>query len=103
MESNEKLKESILVYMDKSDQVTFEVKDISEGLDMTGFADYKKLVQALAELEREDRVFLNKKGKFKLTRQKPVLTGKFRANDRGFGFVERSEEHTSELQSRFDL
>ena len=94
MESSEKLKEAILVYMKESDLMTFEVRDISEGMDMNGFADFKKLVNALADLEREGRVFLNKKGKFKLTKEKPVLTGKFRANDRGFGFVQiEGEEH----------
>ncbi|WP_035618790.1 ribonuclease R [Lacticigenium naphthae] len=86
------LKESVLIYMDKSEKVAFEVNDISEGMELTGFREFKKLVNALADLEREGKVFLNKKGKFKLAVKKPVLSGKFRSNTKGFGFVELEEE-----------
>ena len=94
MSSMSQLKESILAFMKKNEGTHYEVKEISEGMNMNGFADFKKLVNGLAVLEREGRIFLNKQGKFKLTKEKPVLTGKFRANDRGFGFVEiEGEDH----------
>ena len=94
MSSIETIKEAVLVYMKNSEENTFEVKDISKGMDMEGFAEFKKLVTALADLEREGRVFLTKSGAFKQTKEQPVLTGKFRANDRGFGFVEMEEDST---------
>lgn len=92
MSSIETIKQSILAYMKKREEKAFETKDLSTGMDMDGFAEFKQLVTALADLEREGRVFLTKSGLFKLTAEKDVLTGKFHANDCGFGFVEMEGE-----------
>ncbi|TFJ76528.1 ribonuclease R [Carnobacterium maltaromaticum] len=85
-------KEAIIAYLEGSTKKSFAVKDISEGMGLTSAADFKMLVSALAEMERKGSLKLNKKGHFKLPTKKPVLTGIFRANDRGFGFVSIEEE-----------
>ncbi|WP_034538223.1 ribonuclease R [Carnobacterium inhibens] len=92
MNDKKTLKEAILVFMNEQKKVSFQVSDISEGMGMTSAADFKILVSSLAEMEREGKLFLNKKGHFKLPSNDPVLTGIFRASDRGFGFVAIEDE-----------
>lgn len=92
MTNKQNLKEAILAYLEGSTKKSFAVKDISEGMGLTSAADFKMLVGALAKMEREGSLKLNKKGHFKLPTKKPVLTGIFRANDRGFGFVSIEDE-----------
>lgn len=92
MENRQTLKEAILVYMKENKRIAFSVKEISEGMGLTGSSDFKALVKALAELEREGSLFLNKNGQFKLPTKDPVLTGTFKASDRGFGFVSIEDE-----------
>lgn len=87
MTSKESLKQTILVYMNEHKAVSFEVKELSEGLKMTSGKDFKELVSTIAEMEREGQLFLTRSGKLKLPNQDPVLSGVFRASERGFGFV----------------
>ncbi|WP_034551132.1 ribonuclease R [Carnobacterium funditum] len=92
MKNNQTIKEAILVYMNGQEQKAFKVKKISEGMALTSSADFKMLVSTLAEMEREGTVFLNKKGEFKLAEKDAVISGIFRASDRGFGFVSIEDE-----------
>ncbi|SFH68244.1 ribonuclease R [Pisciglobus halotolerans] len=92
MAKEQRLKDAILVFMTDSSKTSFEVKDISEGLNLTGADDFKLLVQTLAAMEREGLVFLTKGGKLKIPHKDPVLAGIFRASDRGFGFVSIEDE-----------
>ncbi|MDT1995725.1 ribonuclease R [Carnobacterium divergens] len=92
MENKKTIKDTILVYLENSKKKSFSVKDISESLGLTNAADFKLLVGALAKMEQEGAVELNKKGHFKLPKEKPGLEGIFRANDRGFGFVSIEDE-----------
>ncbi|SIN97734.1 RNAse R [Carnobacterium alterfunditum] len=87
MNDKKTLQEAIIVFMSEHKKISFQVSDISEGMGMTSAVDFKILVSSLAEMEREGKLFLNKKGHFKLPSNDPVLTGIFRASDRGFGFV----------------
>ncbi|SEL29897.1 RNAse R [Carnobacterium iners] len=92
MKNNQTIKEAILVYMNEQDQMAFKVKELSEGMKLTSSVDFKMLVSTLADIEREGTVFLNKKGEFKLAEKAGVLSGIFRASDRGFGFVSIEDE-----------
>ena len=92
MKNNQTIKEAILIYMKEQDQMAFKVKQLSEGMKLTSSADFKILVSTLAEMEREGTVFLNKKGEFKLAEKEGILSGIFRASDRGFGFVSIEDE-----------
>lgn len=81
------LKKNILEYMRENDKEAMEVNEISEGLNRSGANDFKKVVKAIAELEREDKVILLQSGEFKLKDASTAMTGRFSGNDRGFGFV----------------
>lgn len=89
-EVNEELgqmKKDILTFIEQSELTSVEVSDISEGLDRTGSKAFKKLVNAIAELEREGRIVLTQQGRFKLKEAEPVMQGVFSGTDKGFGFV----------------
>lgn len=90
-EQLEQLKKEIITFIDSSELDSVEVNDISENLEYTGFDAFKKLVNAVAELEREGRIILTQQGRFKIKEAEPVLQGIFSATDRGFGFVSLEE------------
>lgn len=90
-EENEQIKERILKFIEESELNSVEVNDISEGLESTGSKAFKKLVNAIAELEREGRIILTQQGRFKLREAEPVLQGVFSGTDKGFGFVPLDE------------
>ena len=81
------LKKQIVNYMEQDANGPVEVNEISQSLNKSGSSGFKKLVKAIAELEREDRIVLMKSGKFKLKETANLLEGKFFGSDRGFGFV----------------
>ncbi|MGO3837156.1 MAG: ribonuclease R [Vagococcus sp.] len=81
------IKEQILEYMTSSKKMSFSMEQLAEGLGLQKSQDFKYLVQTIAQMERETTVVFNKKGKIKLNTKETLLTGIFRANERGFGFV----------------
>ncbi len=48
MTSKEVLKQAILVYMNENKGISFEIKDLSEGLNKTSAKDFKELVTTVA-------------------------------------------------------
>src|SRR5699024_11593796 len=59
--------------------------------------DREEFFSILDELAENGDIFINKRGKVGTLEDYEMKRGKFRSTKR------RSEEHTSELQSRFDL
>lgn len=90
-EEIEQLKQEIITFIEHSELSSVEVNDISEGLNSTGSKAFKKLVNAIAELEREGRIILTQQGRFKLKEAEPVMQGVFSGTDKGFGFVPLEE------------
>ncbi|WP_208560656.1 ribonuclease R [Marinilactibacillus kalidii] len=90
-EALEQLKDRILQFVGEQEKPSVEVSDISQGLDSTGSKAFKKMINAIAELEREGRIVLTQDGKFKLRDAEPVMQGVFSGTDRGFGFVPLEE------------
>lgn len=90
------LKKQILAFMTESSEDAVEVNEISEGLDRSGSKAFTELVQAIAELEREDKLVLLQSGKFKLKDASTAMQGRFSGTDRGFGFV-TLEEYESDI------
>jgi len=86
------LKSNILNYIEESDQNSVEVNDISQALKMQSSNEFKKVVKAVAELEREEAIELTNSGKFRIKDQEPILQGTFSGTDRGFGFVVVDDE-----------
>lgn len=66
---------------------SFYVKEIKEFFEMNGSQDFKILVKELAAMEEAGVIQLNAQGKFSLNLKNQRLTGSFRANEKGFGFV----------------
>lgn len=85
--TKETIKEKILFFMENGRKKSFSVEEIAEGLGFQKSEDYKLLVQTIAQMERENTLVFNKKGKVKLPMRPVLVEGTFRANERGFGFV----------------
>lgn len=81
------LKKQIINFMEESNQKSYYVNDLSNGIGYTSSEQFKEVVKALASLERDRQVLLTKDGQFKLLEPDPTFIGKFSATDRGFGFV----------------
>lgn len=90
------LKKQILTFMKENAEDAIEVNEISEGLNRSGSKAFTELVQAIAELEREDKLVLLQSGKFKLKEASTAMQGRFSGTDRGFGFV-TIEEYESDI------
>lgn len=73
--------------MESSRKRSFSMEEIAEGLGFQKSDDFKLLVQTIAQMEREQSIVFNKKGKVKLPLKPILVEGTFRANERGFGFV----------------
>ncbi len=70
--TKETIKEKILFFMESSRKRSFSMEEIAEGLGFQKSDDFKLLVQTIAQMEREQSIVFNKKGKVKLP-LKPIL------------------------------
>lgn len=86
-QTKKELKKQIISFMQDHKEDAIEVNEISEGINRSGSKAFKELVQAIAELEREDKIILLQSGKFKLKDASTAMQGRFSGTDRGFGFV----------------
>lgn len=86
------IKEKILFFMESQKKKSFSMEEIAEALQLQKSTDFKFLVQTIAAMEREKLVEFNKKGKIRLPNKEIAIEGIFRANERGFGFVNFDEE-----------
>ncbi|MDN6161375.1 MAG: ribonuclease R [Atopostipes sp.] len=87
MNKKKELKKLIIDYMEGRNKESYFVNDITQALNHTSSDGFKKVVKALASLERDREVFLTPNGKFKLLEDDPAFIGEFSGTDRGFGFV----------------
>ena len=94
------LKETIIDAMTSSKKKSFSVEQLAEMLGLQKSNNFKELVQAIAQMEREQLVTFNQKGKIKLVTKETVLEGVFRSNERGFGFVTVEGEDSDVFISR---
>ncbi|MGX7013227.1 ribonuclease R [Vagococcus silagei] len=81
------IKTNIIEFMKNSNKKSFSMELLAENLGLQKSQDFKVLVQTIAQMEREGTVSFNQKGKVRLVNKETTLEGKFRANERGFGFV----------------
>ena len=96
------LKETILDTMTSSKKKSFSIEQLAEMLGLQKSNDFKELVQAIAQMEREKLITFNQKGKIKLATKETTLEGVFRSNERGFGFVTVEGEDFDVFISRDD-
>ena len=83
MEDKEKL---ILDFMADEQYVPMKAKEIADILCVPK-TEYKNFMQVMQKLEEEYKVQKNRKSKYRLVDSNKYLSGVFRANEKGFGFV----------------
>lgn len=83
-----KLEERILDFLQKNPDMQYRTNDLAQHFNYQGSKNYKKLVKALAFLERINELEVTENGRFRAKgTRKEKVTGTFRGNDRGFGFI----------------
>lgn len=81
------LKEQIQKHLQDNAELSFSAEKLASQLGMTAADQFTPIVQTLALLEREHEVQVTDQGEFQAVPKKPVLSGIFHGNDKGFGFV----------------
>ncbi|KRM13572.1 ribonuclease R [Paucilactobacillus suebicus] len=81
------LKEQIQKHLQDNAELSFSAEKIATQLNMKAADQFPAIVQTLAQLEREQEVKVTDNGEFQAVPKKPVLSGIFHGNDKGFGFV----------------
>ncbi|WP_461218809.1 ribonuclease R [Lapidilactobacillus salsurivasis] len=76
----------------------YGVQDINDILKLKGSTSFKRVVKVLATLEGEGIVDVNNGGRFKLKPTSEEVSGRFSANDKGFGFVRLEQDPASTEQ-----
>lgn len=84
-----RLEERILEFLQKNPDTQYQTNEIAQHFNYQGSKNFKKLVKALAFLERINELEVTENGRFraKNTREEKAV-GTFRGNDRGFGFID---------------
>lgn len=81
------LKDRIIATLQDNAPVSLSAEKIARHLGMPSAQDFTPIVQALAQLERENKVEVTDSGEFKAVPQQKTVTGIFHGNSKGFGFV----------------
>lgn len=87
-----KLEQRVLDFLQEDPQAEYKVDQIAQRLNYKGTKNYKKLIKALAFLERVGEIQLTPAGKFRPVSQAGSIKGVYRANDKGFGFLSVGED-----------
>lgn len=82
-----KLETQVLSLLQESQPSALKVDQIAQKLNYKGTKNYKKLIKALAFLERIGEISLTAEGKFELVKNLEAIEGNYRANDKGYGFI----------------
>jgi len=97
------IREVIMDYLENSSKKALSVEELSVALHMNKAKDYKVFVKTLASLEAEHLLNFTAKGKVELAEKeeaKVVISGIFRANAAGFGFVSIDAEEPDVFVAR---
>lgn len=87
-----KLKQTIREHLRDNAEVSFSAEKLAAAINMGAADQFTQVVQTLAQLEREHEVEVTDRGEFQAVPTKPILTGIFHGNDKGFGFVAYDSE-----------
>lgn len=82
-----KLERRLLNYFEANSDARKTTQELAEIFNFRGSKNYKKLVKAVTFLERIGELQKNQQNQYYLPEQLDRVQGTFRANDRGFGFV----------------
>ncbi|MBS7577183.1 MULTISPECIES: ribonuclease R [unclassified Enterococcus] len=82
-----KINQTIIKYLKSQSKQSVSMEKLAIDLKLNKANDFKQLVQAVANLERDGKVEFKANGKVALVQKRIHLTGTFRANQKGFGFI----------------
>lgn len=91
MRKMDMMQQELLAFLEENSNRSYSVKQLSEALGYDDGANFKQFVKAVAKLEQEEKIAMNKNGQFRLRTNRQTVVGRFRSNERGFGFVEYDE------------
>ncbi|MGO4937263.1 ribonuclease R [Fundicoccus sp. Sow4_H7] len=86
------LEKKVLAFLKENNERAYKPDEIAHQLNYSGSKNYKKLIKALAFLERVNEVEVDHRGRFQSLNQEKLIVGTYRANDRGFGFIDYAPE-----------
>ena len=86
-----RLEQNIITFLQANKDQSFKVDQIAQRFNFRGNKNYKKLIKALAFLERINEIELTPQGEFKALSSQAEIIGIYRANEKGFGFVSYEE------------
>ncbi|WP_419155030.1 ribonuclease R [Weissella minor] len=81
------LQDQLYGFLKANSAQAFPAQTLVDGLRLPDDNAFTKVVQALAALERVEKVKVNEAGAFQYNADKEGVIGEFRANERGFGFI----------------
>ncbi|WP_446002196.1 ribonuclease R [Weissella viridescens] len=81
------LQDQLYGFLKANPSQAFPAQTLVDGLHLPGDNAFTKVVQALAALERDEKIKVNDDGAFQYNAEKEGVIGEFRANERGFGFI----------------
>lgn len=85
--TEENLQNQLYGFLKANSSQAFPAQTLVDGLRLEETNAFTKVVQALAALERVEKIKVNDDGNFQYNEQKEGVICNFRANDRGFGFA----------------
>lgn len=100
------MNDKIITYLEKREKVT--VNELAEALEMTGAKKFPKLIKGISTLESQGKLRFNDAGMLSLRKKQEkkkevTVTGIFRANKAGFGFLTVDENEDDMFIGRNDL
>lgn len=84
--NEQNLQEQLASFLKANHTQSFSAQVLTDGLRLDDANAFTKVVQALAQLERDHKVTVNEAGEFQFAPENVVI-GIFHGNDKGFGFV----------------
>lgn len=87
MSETDKLKQTVLQHLQDNSEISYSAEKLALQLNMDDAGQFKTIIQVLAQLEREKEIIVTDRGEFQAIPKKPILSGIFHGNDKGFGFV----------------
>ncbi|MGF0140842.1 ribonuclease R [Streptococcus alactolyticus] len=100
------MNDKIITYLEKREKVT--VNELAEALEMTGAKKFPNLIKGISTLESQGKLRFNDAGMLSLRKKQEkkkevTVTGIFRANKAGFGFLTVDENEDDMFIGRNDL
>lgn len=100
------MNDKIITYLETREKVT--VNELAEALEMTGAKKFPKLIKEISTLESQGKLRFNDAGMLSLRKKQEkkkevTVTGIFRANKAGFGFLIVDENEDDMFIGRNDL